>query len=382
MAGVDSDGFTKKSRDEIINDISYRMKSKFGEQFDTSPESPDGQLIGIMADLMYDQWQLAEDCYNSYDPAVTPGVGLDNLVRLNGIRRIEDRPTIVAVQLDGTAGTLVPAGSLVETNTGDLQFETEEDVVLPGETNGICTTLGEFDVGANEVQVISSGSEVSGWDTVDNAEPGTSGVDQEEDAELRARRERSVIRSGTSTAEAIYSAVADLDLEFIAIIENDTDITSPDGVPPHSFHTIAEGGTLQDIAERVYHNKAIGIQAYGDNIIVVTDSQGYPHNIGISRPTQVDIEVSITYIRAPGSSLVGPDNVKQNVIDYINDLQISEDVIWSRLFNPANSEEGVVIEDIFVGYQGQTLGTDNLPIAVSEKAVTEDMYVTMTDVTP
>ena len=151
-----------------------------------------------------------------FDPASVADVTLDKLVRLNGISRIKNQPTRVPITVSGTAGTLVPAGSVVET-LDKVSFITEEDVLIPGQVMTTCTRSGAIQIKVDEVQVIVT--PIVGWTSVTNNEPGVIGIIRETDTQLRARRERSVIRTGTSTAEAIYSGVADLNLEFIAIIE-------------------------------------------------------------------------------------------------------------------------------------------------------------------
>jgi len=59
MAGVTEQGFTVKSAAEITADLDAKFVGTFGSQFDTSAESPDGQLIGIVAKLLEDVWQQA-----------------------------------------------------------------------------------------------------------------------------------------------------------------------------------------------------------------------------------------------------------------------------------------------------------------------------------
>ena len=376
MAGVDPTGFITKTRDEIVADINKRMQQAFGSLFDVSPESPDGQLIGIMADLMATQWEMGEATYNSYNPGMVEGTGLDNLVFLNGIKRIANRPTTVAVDLTGTAGTVVPAGSLVATTDG-IEFALDAEVILPAAATAVALQLGELVIGAGEVVVIVE--PLTGWDAVNNVAPGVTGINRENDIDLRARRERSVIRTGTNTAEAIYSAVADLDLEFIAIIENDT-LVEVDGVPAKSFLTVVEGGTDLEIAERIHQNKPTGIQAFGAVTVPILDSQGYSHNIGLTRPSSLPIYVDVSVTVPSGESLEGPTLVQTAVIDHINNLQISQDVIWANLFAPATGVDGIIVNSITIGVDGSVYDVLNIPVAITEKAFADITTVVVTEV--
>lgn len=375
---INENGITVKSYDEIRRDLERKMKTRFGETFDTTPESPDGMMISLMAEFISDMWVLAESAYHSYNPAVATGIGLDNLVRLNGIRRIVNEPTKVGVQFNATTsvGEAVPAGTTVATADG-LEFLTQTEVVVPGETLATCTTPGAIVVVANEVNIIKSNlpSDI----TVNNEDAGITGIVREEDPELRARRERTIIRTGTSTSEAIYSAVADLNLEFIAVIENDTDATV-DGVPPHSFHTVADGSSIELIAERIYNKKPTGIQAFGNVITTIYDSKGHPHEIGVSRPTAVPIWVRCSVVRGENVAITGARDIRNALFLHINTLQISEDVIWANLFAPATqAAPEIIVKSIEISLDGITWTTADHPIAVIERAVTDLEKVTVVE---
>ena len=51
MAGITRDGLVIKSYDQIVADISERYRRKWGASFDTTPESPDGHNIRIIAKI-------------------------------------------------------------------------------------------------------------------------------------------------------------------------------------------------------------------------------------------------------------------------------------------------------------------------------------------
>ena len=115
-------GITVRSYEQIVSSLEQRYKLRYGETFDTTPESPDGEFIRIMASYIHDQELLAEAAYHSYNPSVVAGVGLDNLVRLNGLRRIVNSSTAASVSITSPGGTangeVVPAGTTVATADG------------------------------------------------------------------------------------------------------------------------------------------------------------------------------------------------------------------------------------------------------------------------
>lgn len=369
MAGVTEQGFTVKSAAEITADLDAKFVGTFGSQFDTSAESPDGQLIGVVAKLLEDVWQQAEGAYNAYSPSNAYGVGLDKVAEINGITRITNLPTSVAITLSGTAGTVVPAGYIVKTVDG-LEFATAAVAVIPAIVTAKCTTQGAIRILANEVHVLTTA--IVGLVSATNLEPGITGIIREEDPAFRARRENSTISRGTSSIDAIYEGVKSLNLPYIAIIENTTSATV-DGVPANSFLVVVEGGTPAEVSQVIYDNKPQGITSYGSIVTVVNDSKGYPHNIGISRPTPIDISVTTSITNLPGASVDSATLVKAAIVDYVNNLNISEDVYWSYFFSAIlEVVPNIKINSLQIKFTvGGTFGTTDLVITPQQRARTD-----------
>ena len=369
MAGVTEQGFTVKSAAEITADLDAKFVGTFGSQFDTSAESPDGQLIGVVAKLLEDVWQQAEGAYNAYSPSNAYGVGLDKVAEINGITRITNLPTSVAITFSGTAGTVVPAGYIVKTVDG-LEFATVAVAVIPAIVTAKCTTQGAIRILANEVHVLTTA--IAGLTGATNLEPGITGIVREEDPAFRARRENSTISRGTSSIDAIYEGVKSLNLPYIAIIENTTSATV-DGVPANSFLVVVEGGTPAEVSQVIYDNKPQGITSYGSIVTVVNDSKGYPHNIGISRPTPIDISVTTSITNLPGASVDSATLVKAAIVDYVNDMNISEDVYWSYFFSAILAVvPNIKINSLQIKFTvGGTFGTTDLVITPQQRARTD-----------
>lgn len=369
MAGVTEQGFTVKSAAEITADLDAKFVGTFGSQFDTSAESPDGQLIGIVAKLLEDVWQQAEGAYNAYNPSNAYGVGLDKVAEINGITRITNLPTSVAITFSGTAGTVVPAGYIVKTVDG-LEFATVAVAVIPAIVTAKCTTQGAIKILANEVHVLTTA--IAGLTNATNLEPGITGIVREEDPAFRARRENSTISRGTSSIDAIYEGVKSLNLPYIAIIENTTSATV-DGVPANSFLVVVEGGTPAEVSQVIYDNKPQGITSYGSIVTVINDSKGYPHNIGISRPTPIDISVTTSITNLPGASVDSATLAKAAIVDHVNNLNISEDVYWSYFFSAILAVvPNIKINSLQIKFTvGGTFGTTDLVLTPQQRARTD-----------
>lgn len=164
-----------------------------------------------------------------------------------------------------------------------------------------------------------------------NSIDATLGRDTETDVDARIRREELLQVSGSATVDAIRAAVRALDyIVQCLVIENTTD-GPVDGLPAHSFETIAFGGTAgdeQEIAETIFGAKPAGIQAYGSISKTVTDSQSLDHVVGLSRPTEVPIYIALTVTAyADDFPTDGEDQIKEALKALGDSQQIGQDVI-------------------------------------------------------
>jgi len=369
--GVTANGFVRKPLSVIIDSLNSKFQAKFGAAFDVSPESPDGQVIGVVADEIDSCWEQAQYGFNAYRPGAMEGVGLDSICELTGAKRYVNRPTRVTCQLSGTTGTVVPAGSLVSSSSTGLRFKTLNDTVIPGDVTVECLTIGEFYVAPNTINTIEAVFPIPGWTSVTNPDEGSTGVIYEADPSLRARRDKTTVSRGTSTTEAIYSALADLDLSYVRIRDNDTG--APIGAQPSgTVFVVVDGGTLNDIAKRIYDNKAGGVPTFGSEVITVKDSKGYPHDIKFSRSSPQAVYVTGTFRKMAGANLASNDvitTLQTAAMNYINGLQPGSPVVWSYLFNPlVTSTPGIEIDSLFIGITANPTGIATIPLDIDKRA--------------
>lgn len=78
--GITPTGFNRKRADEILTDLNTGTQGVFGAGVDLSPESPDGQFNGLIADEIAYMWELAEDVFHSSDIFQAEGTRLDDLM--------------------------------------------------------------------------------------------------------------------------------------------------------------------------------------------------------------------------------------------------------------------------------------------------------------
>lgn len=374
--GISPEGFKRKRLDQLLEELNAEVKSIFGDNFNVSPESPDGQINGVISESNANLWEIAEDSYNAFNPSAASGNTLSNLVQLNGITRLPATSSRAQLSISGTAGTIIPAGSLVSTSDSGDQFSTEVAITLDGAGNGsvFASAVNTGPITALAGTITEIDSPITGWSSVTNNADAQLGTNEETDVELRARREQSVARDAQAIIDAIFAGVANIPgVTQTVVLENDTDVVDSNGLPPHSFQVIVAGGVDEDIGDVIWLKKPAGILSFGSTTVQIIDSQGIPHDISFSRPTTVDIYVEVDLTTFPEYPANGDDLIKQAIVDYANgDLiagrgfSLADDVIYTRLYTPINSVQGHEIDGLRIGTSPNPTGTDNIPIGATE----------------
>lgn len=383
---LDENGLTIPSLSEILEEKNAQVKGALGQDLDVSPQSPDGQINGVLAESDYLLYQLIQAAYNAFNPSAVAGVTQDHLVELNGLTRNPATPAKGDVTLTGTPGTLIFAGSLVASATTDEQFSILSNVTIPasGTIDAEIESINTGPLIASAGTITNIVTPVAGWATVNNALDLTPGTNQETDQELRVRRTRSVANPSQGMVESIFSSVADVDgTTNVIVLENDTGVVSPEGLPPHSTEVIVVGGDNQEIAEAYFNSKSAGIQTYGSaNIVsaIVQDFQGIDYTINFTRPTETNIYVEVELSTFDGFPSDGVSQVKQAIVDYAQGIlecfegqgfNIGDDIVYTRLFSPINTVPGHQINSLTIGVTPPPIGTTNIPIAYNELGVFE-----------
>lgn len=229
--------------------------------------------------------------------------------------------------------------------------------------------------------------------SVTNPESFTVGRDEETDSELRARFLRTPAATREATVDSILRAVDNIeDVETTKLINNPSDSTSVDGLPPHSFEVIVEGGDDTLIANTIFQRAAAGIQSFGSTTVVVEDSKGGSHSIGFSRPTPLYIFFKVTY--EPLSSGSVPSNIetliKDAIVAYSEEMTSSDNIIPSRfsvpIYNNVTGLGEVIVEAGSSTNQSDTspvggYSTDRITLGIREASVIESSRITVIEQT-
>ncbi len=366
--GVTLQGFKKKRLIDIKAEIEATLKSSLSENVNLIPQSVLGQIVGIVAERESIEWEVMEQVYFSFYPQSAAGISLDNLVAINGIQRLKAKQSQGYVQLVGVDGTVVTAGSIINTSDTNESFTVDYDTTINGVTNTAVTSVKYGEILGLAGTLTNIQTPINGWDSVSNSTDVLLGQTLETDKDLRIRRDRIVGRNSQNTKDSLISQLLLLTgVINVAVIDNKTDITDSDNVPPHRFLTIVEGGTDSEIGKVVWDNTPQGINSFGAVTVSVLDASNNLQNVFFSRPTLVPIYFIIT-ITTDSSYLVGSDvQIKDDIVAYGNsNFTLSDDVITSKFYTPINQTNGIISIDIKIGKTSSPTSSANIPISSLE----------------
>ena len=156
---------------------------------------------------------------------------------------------------------------------------------------------------------------------------------KEDDKDFRLRIAKQKSSVGTATKPAIESSVRNIEGVVSTFVkENDTLVTDIDGQPAKSIQVFVEGGNEDAIAKVIWDTKPAAIPTYGSVQKIITDDNGKPQVVFLSRPSIKYgwVKVVYTLYTEEDFPTKGEQEIKQACVDYGNGLVVGEDVIPKR----------------------------------------------------
>ena len=421
--GVLSTGFSKKSRQDIIDEIVASLVADISPNLNTESTSILGQLVGVFADQIAQDWDVLEDVYDSQYPDSAFDASLDGVAAITGATRLPATKSTTTLFVTGDDATLlllgrqgrVPAGGIFETLApttlalapvwtpttgyvpGDIRSNDSPEniyvVVLGGTSAGSGGPTGEgaaivdggvtwrflgdgvaFNTVAAEAtitglvvglafQITEIVTAVSGWLGVNNQLDAIVGTEIETDSALRQRREALLTVSGKGTVDTIRAKLLLVVGVLEALVfENETDVVDGNGLPPHSFESVVLGGSDADVAQAIFDDKAAGIQTFGTDISeLIVDSQGVSHTILASRADPIEMFLDITVIVDGNYPTDGDLQVEAQLIALGVTLIIGQSVVYDQFRAESLASAGGVSGVIDIS----SMFLDKRPVAVT-----------------
>lgn len=284
---IDSTGLEVATREELISDFTTAMETIYGADIDLSSNSPDGQMMNIYIQAVLDLEDLLVNIFNMFDPDNAIGVILDQRVAINGIQRQAGTYTVTdisitvsqALNLYGLDQTTQPIYTVSDSAGNEWQLQTSQSIGSPGTAAYAFQAANPGAVQSAINTITVPVTIVLGVTAINNPTTYTTlGINEESDAVLKVRRQRSVALPSQGYLAGLLAALENLDGVTSAFVyENTSGTTDGDGVPGHSIWVIVAGsGTAADIAGAIYQKRNAGCGMFGDESYTVTQVDGSP----------------------------------------------------------------------------------------------------------
>lgn len=294
----------------------------------------------------------------AFDPNSATGDTLDALCALVGISRQLATKAGATVTLTGTAGVVVPAGTLFEGGTSDLFARWTLDAAATiGGGGTVSATVTAVDAGyltAAAGTITRIATPIAGLSAVTNPAAAVAGQDAEDDSALRLRRTQALSVPGGGSVASLRAKLLELDfVDAATVIDNPSSLTAVvSGITlnPHAMGVLLSPSTFTDaqkaqIADIIYQNTPAGIQNQalsGAVAVTVVGGDGYTKTVYYSTTTTLTINVVAVLTVKPGYTVSGlTQAVKDAITAYINGLGVGEIVYYLQGLVAIGGVEGV-----------------------------------------
>lgn len=359
---------------DILDDLVSQAQALFGPGIYLGNDSSDYQILAVFARNIYDAMMTGQLIYNNRSPVTAIGLGLDTIIKMNGLKRKASSYSTCVVTLTGTAGTVISNGVVQDIN--GVKWDLPASVTIgDGGTvtvTATCETIGAVGALAGELTTIATPT--AGWISVTNGAAAVLGASVETDSILRARQAVSVAGPSQTELAGTKAAIASIpEVTRWLVLENDSGspATDPNGLslPGHSITCVVEGATDAEVAQAIYKNRGIGCWTNGTTTIKITDPIYLADtNISFYRPTYVPIHVAIEVHPLYGYTSATKDDIKASLTAYLNGLQIFETVTLSGMYGAALSvlpnlaQPTFSIRSLLIGTDPDALGTNDIAL--------------------
>jgi uncharacterized phage protein gp47/JayE len=383
--GLTPEGFVTKTLEDIEASFVAQQRAHIDPAIDTSQFGLIGQLNGIVASDLAELWELGENLYDAMDPDQASGDAQDQLYSLTNSLREPATPSRVVCTVVLAASTSIPALTAVASVQGNAAARFTNTIAMVNATGAPATLDIPFQavdtgpIGANAGTLTQRDTLITGWTSVTNALDAELGTDIESDAAYRIRRQDELAAQGGGTVAGIRADLLQLDTVLaVSVLENVTDAVDANGLPGHSFEAVVRSviGAVDDqaIGLSIWTNKPAGIQAYGSVTVVIVDTEGIPHTIGFSRPTEIPVYVALR-LTVVAADYVGDTAMKEAIAASAETpgspgyLDVGDPVYAGRFVTVAMQQPGVLNAECRVSLVSSDYATGVPSVAVTQRQI-------------
>lgn len=380
---ISDSGISIPDYNDTLETIRAWFREIYGPDIYIEDDSQDGQFIGILAKVIFDINNIAVQTFQGFSPDFAQGLNLSTLVKINGIQKQDASKSTVVGTVVGVVGTIITGGIVSDNSGNKWDLSTPITIPVSGQIDVTATAQNDGAISANIGEVNKIVNPQLGWQSFVNTSEAVTGQPVEADYQLRQRQTISTALPSLTVLASIEGGVANVSgVTRSKIYENDTDITDSNGIPAHTIAAVVHGGDAQDVCDAIGLRKAPGIQTFGSVSRYVYDSLGLPTVVKYEPMSEVEIFFAITIKALFGYSASTGLEILQAVIDYVNSLEIGEDVYLSQVQAAASLIGQTIgqtfyISDFRLGFAVSPTGTSNLTINYAEAARCQQLNINL-----
>lgn len=217
-------------------------------------------------------------------------------------------------------------------------------------------------------QVTSIRTSTLGWRGVNNPYYIFPSVGVETDEEYRYRGKLLQQNNSGKYTSILMALKSVRGVVYENVQQNTSSNTTNSGIVNNGVAITVMGGNEDDIAMAIFNSVSEGIMTSGDIVKTVKDINGFGHEVRFSRPISKPLEITMSLITYPDFPNNGNARIKQAIVEWFNNLNVGDDIHYSRLYAPINSIQGFAVKNMKFGYKGGTLGLDDVIIRGNEIA--------------
>lgn len=310
-------GLEVKTQQELVDQFTLAMQTIYGADVDLGSNTPDGQWMMDIIQEALDLEDLLVQINNMFDPDNAVGVILDQRVAINGIQRQAGTFTVTnitlvisqALNLYGIDQEAQAPFTVADNAGNQFVLQVTQNIATPGTYVFAFQAVAPGAVLTTPNTITVPVTIILGVTSINNPTAATTiGLNEESDAALKVRRQKSVSLASQGYLAGLLAALENINgVTSAFVFENNTDITDGDGTPSHSIWVIVAGtGADADIANAIYTKRNAGCGMRGDILFTVTQVNGLPFTV------KWDVVIAETlFISFTASSINGttPPNV-------------------------------------------------------------------------
>lgn len=338
------DGLVTNDNLTLVENLKTNLQNIYGgeETLNFDSNTPDGQLVEILAELGTVVRQMITEVYNSCDPDKCSGSVQDVRYQINYLERkagaftlqkiaITANKTVTLQGLDNAYNDENASAYTVSDNNGNLWYLVDTTTIYAGTSSlefraqnkgYIVPTIGTI---VNQVTIVDGITNV-----INNVGATSIGYEQESDSDFRIRRNQSTMIKGQSNEDAMLAQILEIDGVIAATYHtNRTNSTDSTSTPAHTVWVVVEGGANRDIAETIYTNLG-GAGTRGNVTVPITTSALQTLNINFDRETVVPLYIKFDIKAITDLGEINQDDVKQYIADNLT-YNIGESAETSKI---------------------------------------------------